>query len=518
MPTINGTTSRRTSNYDFYFVYSVTNDNANKRHIVNVKAYIKCISWDFETAVADPWVHIRIGSTTYNRSAAGINCNQYSLPHTYLLWEKTAYYDYSTSARSIYLRAYTDDLYVAGHGPGVCNAATTITIPARYSTSGTITGTALSESTAKVVLSGLPTAVGFTRTIKWYYKQSNASAWTLFDTTTVSGTSTTSSITKQISLLTPSTAYNVKAMIYDGTDLIVEKTGSVTTNAMAGTMSIWAGATRYAFAILSGLADTGYERTAVLHIKKSTDTEYVLSTTVTIASGAQGARLQTRAILPGTEYNFKLNVYRGTVLLKSFTGTATTLFTSASIPNAVILNAEATPFTNQVRVYWDCFEATPETSFKICYQHEGGSQVEGSLITSLPTERYTDITVGTITENVAVAITIKSYNTGMAGNAETDPFNVDIIKTFEWDTPKVQGEPFDMTADEWNMLLYCVRVKKAVPSTAPLFNMRAVAGTPFDNTMFNLVRTALEISGTAKADWDPITAADLNAIVTAINA
>ena len=94
MATIYGTTSRRTSNYDFYMTVTQTNDAENKRTAVTVKAYLKCISWDFETAVVNDWVHIQIGGTTYNMPAAGINCNLYALPHTYKLWEKTRYYAY----------------------------------------------------------------------------------------------------------------------------------------------------------------------------------------------------------------------------------------------------------------------------------------------------------------------------------------------------------------------------------------------------------------------------------------
>ena len=167
MATINGTTSRRTSNYDFYFVYTVTNDDTNKRHVVNVKAYLKCISWDFETSVSDNWVYIEIGSTKYTRPAAGINCNQYALPHTYLLWEKTAYFAYSNVARSVHLHAYTDDLYVAGHGPGECNAVTNIEIPAKYATAGTLAAADVDEEEIKLTLSGLNTNVGYTRTLKW---------------------------------------------------------------------------------------------------------------------------------------------------------------------------------------------------------------------------------------------------------------------------------------------------------------------------------------------------------------
>lgn len=519
MATINGTTSRRTSNYDFYFVYSVTNDNTNKRHIVNVKAYIKCISWDFETAVSKPWVHIKIGSTVYNRPAAGINCNQYSLPHTYLLWEKTVYYDYSTTARSVYLRAYTDDLYVAGHGPGECNAATTITIPAKYSTAGTITATVLSESTAKAVLSGLPTAVGFTRTIKWYYKKSTSTAWTLLDTTTLSATSTTSSITKQLSSLTPGTAYNVKAMIYDGTDLIVSKTDSVTTSGMAGSLTVKSKSSKYVIFRLSGLADVGYSRTVKLYYKKSTETTYTLTATITIPAGTLYVDIQSVPLLPGTAYNFKVNVYRGETLIKSFSSTQTTALSYLSIPDVTILSAQATPFTNQVRVDWDCYEMTPDTSFKICYQHEGGSQVDGTLITALPSDRFTDITVGTITENVSVAITIKSYKTGIVGLKETDPVNVDIIKTFEWDTPKVQGEPFILTANEWGRMVSAIKAKfnPTLTMLQRIILMPRVGG-PVTNEAFNLVQTCCGITGNNKADWDPITAADLNAIRTAINA
>jgi len=154
----------------------------------------------------------------------------------------------------------------------------------------------------------------------------------------------------------------------------------------------------------------------------------------------------------------------------------------------------------------------PGTTYKICYEEEGQAQVEGAAITAPPTTGYSDITVGTITANKTLAITIKSYMTGATGNKETDPLDVDIIYSFEWDSEKVQGEECEITANEWNRLLRCVNAK--FTKTLPLITQ----GQALDNELFNDVQDAMGITGNEQSNWDTISATELNALQTAVNA
>lgn len=518
MATINGSTSRRTANYDFYFTYAVTNDAANKEHVVTVKAYIKCISWDFETAVANSWVHINIGGTVYNRPAAGINCNQYSLPHTYLLWEKTRRYPYSNEQRSVYLRAYTDDLYVAGHGPGVCNASTTIVIPAKYSTAGTLTAVDEGESVIKCTLSGIPAAVGFVRTLKWYYKRSVDSAWTLAFTDTVSATSTTTSFTHKISGLLPGTGYNLMVKIYDGTDLIVTKTYGEATDAMTGTFGAGYVGSRIIMVSLSGVSKTvGYDRTCKLYCKRSTATTWTFKADIPLLSGIPAIEHSVIGLIPSTAYDFKLEVFSGTTKIATFTLSGVSTTALEVLPKANLYSAMfVSPAT--LRVYWNCFDIATGQSFKICTTKEGEVEVVGSGITTPPTSGYTDVNIGTVTEDTSYSIRIKSEKSGET-SVYTDPITVNITLLFAWDTAKVQGEPFELTAEEWGKMIAYI-IDKFDPTITMLQHIILMAfdGKPITNEAFNLVQGYVGIVDNDKDDGDSITAADLNNLVTAINA
>lgn len=524
MATVNGTTSRRTANYDFYFVWTLTKDTANKRHAVNVKAYLKCVSWDFETAVSQSWAHINIGGTVYNRPSGGINCNQYPTPHTYLLWEKTVYYAYSNQARSVYLRAYTDDLYVAGHGPGVCNAATTISIPAAYATSGSMTGTAESEAAVNLALAGLPSNVGYARTIKWYYKRTIDSVWALYsedsEATTISATSTATTVSKRIGKLLPSTAYSFQAKIYDGTTLLSTISGSATTMAMMGSAFCKYGVNT-AVVTATGLnPSVGYDRIAKGYYKKSADSEYTYFTEKTIVSGDSVVLLTFSGLMSATAYDFKIEYYRGTVLLGSKTVlNITTLEPTSTIPEATLVKAVNIPLTTTIRVYWYCHDCPTGSSFKVCHQPSGGSIVIGNEITTPPASGYTDIDVGAIAQNTEYAVSVRSYKTGAAGYKSTEIVDVTVFITFDWDEPKVQGGAFNLTADEWNRMLEFIQFKFPGQITKAIYAwLWAAEGRGVDNERFNIIQNAAGITDNDKDDGDAIEAADLNAIKAAINA
>ena len=96
---------------------------------------------------------------------------------------------------------------------------------------------------------------------------------------------------------------------------------------------------------------------------------------------------------------------------------------------------------------------------------------------------------------------------------------------FAWDTPKVQGEAFGVTASEWNRLIDKVKefheyVHGAYNSTG--YPMEYVEqGDIFYAERFNEVRYAIgSLYSTGiqdKVSGDPITAADLNKIVDSLN-
>lgn len=63
---------------------------------------------------------------------------------------------------------------------------------------------------------------------------------------------------------------------------------------------------------------------------------------------------------------------------------------------------------------------------------------------------------------------------------------------FQWTSPKVSGETFNLTADEWNGLLNAVNDVRQYKELRPYKFTTAVKGEPFKASLFNEARTAIQ--------------------------
>lgn len=63
---------------------------------------------------------------------------------------------------------------------------------------------------------------------------------------------------------------------------------------------------------------------------------------------------------------------------------------------------------------------------------------------------------------------------------------------FKWATPKVSGEAFNLTADEWNTLLAAIDKAREYKGFERVDFTRAVQGEIFKADMYNQARQALQ--------------------------
>ena len=107
---------------------------------------------------------------------------------------------------------------------------------------------------------------------------------------------------------------------------------------------------------------------------------------------------------------------------------------------------------------------------------------------------------------------------------QSDMLTVNLYTTFEWATPKVAGEEFDLTASEWNWLREWMQGKLTLNNLdLESFEMtEALPEDPVENEMFNQILRAIQacvsdFSMDEKSDGDAISAADLVALRNGAN-
>jgi hypothetical protein len=97
-----------------------------------------------------------------------------------------------------------------------------------------------------------------------------------------------------------------------------------------------------------------------------------------------------------------------------------------------------------------------------------------------------------LTPNTSYTLELRVYDN--AGNMTTQQ-RVSVTTNrplnFAWDTAKVKGQPFSLTATEWNGFIARVNEFRAYKSLGGATYNSAVKGSPFTAAQFNQMRTAI---------------------------
>lgn len=544
MTTITGTTSMNQSHYDYILKVSTTEDNAHARYKVTVTAYIRTIRYKFISWIDHECV-IAINGKAHKKNFNGLSSGDNRTVVDTALFTVSEYIPYSAAKQTISITSETDLVSSGGWGPGHCAASGSVSIPLKLSTAGSLNFVHSSESSIKAKLSGVSKAP-YRRTIKWYRKLATAKEWTYVETDHIAANRADSVVTVARGLLS-NRAYNIKAVIIhtgSGT-IITSKTCNGRTQKSSGMLDFMPGTTYIRVTAGALSQTTRLKRYIQWYYKRAKNKKYTFYGESKEGKRAVAYFAKTiKKLGAGVKYNVKAVLKDGASgqTLKTMTGTTTTLKKStnqsasaaaagATIPTGVIEYVEQIIPTTNVRIYWDAPDDCPGSKYRLRYK-VGNAEVAdtGKIIATLadpPAEGYTEASLDIMESgNGEYTFWIESSNNSDRSGTwiQSDMLTVNLYTTFEWATPKVAGEAFDLTASEWNWLREWMQGKLTLNNLdIESFEMtEALPEDPVENEMFNQILRAIQacvsdFSMNEKSDGDAISAADLVALRNGAN-
>ena len=378
-----------------------------------------------------------------------------------------------------------------------------------------ISGAINSQAKLTATLSGVPASVGYARTICWYRNGS------LIGTTSVAATASATSYAYAFTGLLPSTTYTLKAEIRDGGSsgaVLSTKSVSLTTSAETGELELDAKAT-YITVDITDMFDTpNYTRSIEVYIKKSEDDDYVLSKT--LAGQGTSVSVNITGLASNESYDVKALIKSGTTTLLTLEDSAETPTDTSLIPTGIIENVSQKLGTRECTIEWLVDKSVAGTNFAI--QAKTEAEDEWTTLATLSAVESPKVVIAH-DGNVDMAFRVASWNYDVVDEVinYSDEYVFYVRDDFVWDTDKVKGAPFIITASEWNRLIEYVVARNAdlgiTVSPAP-----ARSGDPITAEAYNIMKNAINnISPTGVADkrrGDAITAADIDKLRTAVNA
>lgn len=401
---------------------------------------------------------------------------------------------------------------------------------------GTLTVDNISESAVTLILSGMTSAIG--RTIKWYYKKSTDTAYTLAGTTDM--TSSANSISKVVSGLINETTYNFKAEIYDAddTDYIVgTKTAIATTQRQVAVISLGSATSVSLRVNLTDMeTNVDYDKHIYWYIKRSTDANYTAAgcDIVTADAGtASISHLFTGLVSSTLNHDGTLNEawYDARAIIKkndvttmaTLNGTYATTLRDSDVPQPTVTEALQIIGEKRLELWWEAPEHVASNEAYVHYDIEistDGTNFTKVKTVDVPPAAYSDVTVSNF--DTKYYLRIKAYPNGSSTEYKlSNVVNITLAEDFDWETV-VQGGPCIVRSDKWNLLIRYIRKRLSDHSIAGTYELtRAKTGQPITAHSFNQLVTACNTfyaTGiTAKQTGDAIRAADLLKLQEAVN-
>ena len=396
----------------------------------------------------------------------------------------------------------------------VSTACSNIGITKVSSTYGNVKLVAAANSQAQITatLSGLPSAVGYARTIKWYIGES------LTATTSITATSKVTSHEMVFKGLLPNNTYDIKAIIYYSGTALSTKTAAATTPQETGTLTITPQSTYITLAVKNMFNAPNYNRAIEFYYKKSSASDYILATTMREQGTTVTANIT--GLISNVKYDFRVIVKNGDIALVTLTGTATTIKDTGLVPKPAISGLTQQLGTRNCTMSWIVDKSVAGTTYKILAKADGESA--WTQLTELTAVTSPVIVVSHAgNKNVQFKITAVNESVASGVTNESAVYTFYVRDDFVWDTPKTQGQPMVITANEWNRLReYVVTRRRNEGMTAaniPVVRKgdRITAATY--NTMKNAISQINTISIANKSAGDVIKANDIDALRIAIN-
>ena len=270
--------SQNSSKFTFVVNTSVVADDANQRWIVTSVAVLTVKVWRFMVTNGTNYkITVNNGSSGAGYIYNGVYYGNNKSNVKYELAKVTSYYPYSFTSRTVNISASSNGtISSGGYGPGRLSYSTRVTLPAKYSSEGSLSCESITQAQATIKLSELPSKTGYIRSITWYNGNTSKGV------TQIAGTTPTTSFNKTFTGLLPNTTYTFKAVVKAGSTTLATKTVTVTTPAEAGSLSL-APNTTYITATVAGMFDSpNYTRTVKFYVKESESKDYTLHASRTI--------------------------------------------------------------------------------------------------------------------------------------------------------------------------------------------------------------------------------------------
>lgn len=400
---------------------------------------------------------------------------------------------------------------------------------------GTLSVSNIGESSVTLTLSGLTNSIG--RKIKWYYKKSTETGYTLAGETTM--TSNATSTSKVVDALIQSTTYNFKAEIYDATDeiaLLGVKTSIATTQKQVAIMRLDAATSVSLRVKLSDMDTTAaYDKYIYWYIKRSTDANFtdsgydIISSDSGTASishvftGLVSSTLGIDGKVNKARYDIKVAIKKNNVTtMATIINTYATTLRDSDIPQPAITEVLQVIGERKVELWWEAPEHVASSEAYVHYDIEvstNGTSFTKHKTVDVPPQDYTEVTFGVFDTRY---VRIKAYPTGSSVDYKlSNVVTVTLTEDFDWETVS-QGAECIVRADKWNLLIRYIRKRISDKGVTGTFEMaRAKTGNRITAYMFNQLVTAcdtfFDTSITVKRPGDAVRASDLLKLQEAVN-
>lgn len=375
-------------------------------------------------------------------------------------------------------------------------------------------GTVDSQAMVIAELTGLPKAVGYKRTVKWYLNGERIT------TIYIAKDSTTTSLSRQFKGLVPSTVYTVKAVIgCDDDTILLTKSISLKTAAETGELMLKPCATYLSIDIQNMYHAPNYERKIKVYFKEESSSDYSLHETISCQKNKTTSKIT--GLKSNQRYDVKVQIYNGSKKLLELSGNVSTPADSSMIPTGIIKDIRQrfgkTPC--EVVIDWTADKLVAGTAYEIEAKAADSTQWKSigkyDNVTS-------PVTLSIESSNKEVLFRIISTNETLVIDEKniSEEFSFYVRGEFHWTFPKVQGDFFVIKAEEWNRLAEYAEARnedKGIALSIPIVNPGDDFTAEIYNDMKKCIGNVVPINVADKKRGDAITADDIDALRIAIN-
>jgi hypothetical protein len=533
MATIKGSVSQRASYDSFYIDYDVVADYTRWEWNITARAMLK-VGWSFNASGEQDTLTVAIAGMRY------IKTQPWAYGHgTWNMGAHNVKIPFKSGYQTIGISANTTHINAAGHGPGNCNAAGSVVLPARYYAKGTLRATAAREDKISVSFTDFDINVPYDRTVKLYYKKSSASSSKVFKTFSLRANSNYHSLSASLGGLSPGTGYTIIVEVYctPANKMFYSTRTSAVTAATTLTMDIAEVGDNYCNVEVAASKHSVYSRSAVLYYAKpavgSNNPEWVRFSSHVIPKGSEVTKLthMISGLLPNQSYLVQARLYQreGTVekLLKTVTSSSFTTKNKAVLPSVQIASHEQNPLDTAVKLKFSVSSILDGAIYTLEIFHESEwkdtKEFSGLGVNDFNHEGGQFYAPDEISGSHRFRVKVTHPD---VENPKYSPEKIIYVEAsmFDWLTPKVKGRPAVISAKEWNrMILWAAYTVYDVDTESfndwPKLPEEVNKGDVVSHNDFNKVLTRLKLLGSVgeKHQGYPILASDFELIKQKIN-